>query len=140
MSAVLAQALSPAVMLEALPKCVVSIYVTVLERDGGELAAAINCASLALVDAAVEMYDVVTAASVGVVGPNVVLDPCRQEETLGEGRVVLAYMPSVGKVTHMLQAGKVQHKQLEEAVDLCTDACIGAVKMLTTAALVQALS
>lgn len=63
LSAVLAQALAPAVMLHKLPKCVVSLYVVVLESDGGELAAAINCASLALVDAAVEMYDVVTAAA-----------------------------------------------------------------------------
>jgi ribonuclease PH len=31
MSAVLTQALSPAVMLDKLPKCVVSIFVTVLE-------------------------------------------------------------------------------------------------------------
>lgn len=71
---------------------------------------------------------------------NVVLDPCGQEELYGEGKVVLAYMPSLGKVTHMMQAGSVQHKQLEEAVDLCTDACTGAVKTLVTAALVQALS
>jgi len=140
MSAVLTQALSPAVMLDKLPKCVVSIFVTVLERDGGELAAAINCASLALVDAAVEMYDVVAAASAGIVRGGVVLDPCRQEEALGDGCVVLAYMPSVGKVTHMVQAGKVPHKQLEEAVDLCTDACVGAVKTLVSAALLQAIS
>lgn len=63
MSSILTQALAPAVMLHKLPKCVVSIYVVVLESDGGELAAAINCASLALVDAAVEMYDVVTASA-----------------------------------------------------------------------------
>lgn len=63
LSAVLAQALSPAVMLHKLPKCVMSLYVVVLESDGGELAAAITCASLALVDAAVEMYDIVTAAT-----------------------------------------------------------------------------
>lgn len=62
MSSILTQALSPAVMLAKLPKCVVSIYVVVLESDGGELAAAINCASLALIDAAVEMYDIVTAS------------------------------------------------------------------------------
>ncbi len=62
MSSVLEQALSPAVMLEKLPKCVVSIYVVVLERDGGELAAAITAASVALADAAVEMYDVVASA------------------------------------------------------------------------------
>jgi exosome complex component MTR3 len=63
MSAVLVQALSPAVMLEKLPKCVISIYVVVLENDGSELSAAITCASLALADAAIEMYDLVAASS-----------------------------------------------------------------------------
>lgn len=50
-------------MLHKLPKCIVSVFVTVLEDEGGVFAAAINCASLALADAAVEMYDVVTASS-----------------------------------------------------------------------------
>jgi ribonuclease PH len=63
LSAIVEEALAPAVMLHKLPKCVLSVFVTVLEDDGGVFAAAINCASLALADAAVEMYDVVTAAS-----------------------------------------------------------------------------
>lgn len=63
LSAIVEEALTPAVMLHKLPKCIVSVFVTVLEDDGGVLAAAINCASLALADAAVEMFDLVTASS-----------------------------------------------------------------------------
>ncbi|GLE04320.1 hypothetical protein PINS_up013235 [Pythium insidiosum] len=139
LSSILTQALSPAVMLSKLPKCVVSIFVVVLESDGGELAAAINCASLALVDAAVEMYDVVTAASAAVVDSRVVLDPCAAEETRGDGKVVLAYMPTLGRLTHTLQSGRLQHAQLQEAVDLCTDACTGLMKNMLTAAVTQTL-
>ncbi|KAF1336681.1 Exosome complex exonuclease mtr3-like protein, partial [Globisporangium splendens] len=139
MSSILTQALSPAVMLSKLPKCVVSIYVAVLESDGGELAAAINCASLALIDAAVEMYDIVTASGAGIVNSKVVLDPCHKEEVYGDGKLVLAFMPTMGKVTYMLQAGKIEHAQLQEAVDLCTDACSGVMKTMMTASLVQAL-
>ncbi|RLN97683.1 hypothetical protein BBJ28_00019718, partial [Nothophytophthora sp. Chile5] len=97
LSTIVEQALAPAVMLHKLPKCVVSIFVTVLEDDGGVLAAAINCASLALADAAVEMYDVVTAASAGIVNSTVVLDPSREEEQKGDGKLALAYMPSMGR-------------------------------------------
>ncbi|TMW69577.1 hypothetical protein Poli38472_001733 [Pythium oligandrum] len=139
MSSILTQALSPAVMLAKLPKCVVSIYVVVLESDGSDLAAAINCASLALIDAAVEMYDIVTAASAGIVDSQIVLDPCHEEEVHGEGNVVMAYMPSVGQLTHMVQSGKIQHGQLQEAVDLCTDACSGVMKHLLTTAITQAV-
>ncbi|CAI5742191.1 unnamed protein product [Hyaloperonospora brassicae] len=140
LSAIMEEALAPAVMLHKLPKCIVSVFVTVLENDGGVLTAAINCASLALVDAAVEMYDVVTAASVGIVNGFVVLDPNRDEEQRGDGRLALAYMPSMERVTYMLQAGKIQHAQLQEAVDLCTDACTGVTQSLLTASVVQALS
>lgn len=45
------------------PNFQVDIYVLVLENDGGCLAAAITCAGLALADAHVPMYDLVTAAS-----------------------------------------------------------------------------
>lgn len=67
------------------------------------------------------------------------LDPCQQEEVYGAGKIVLALMPSVDKVTYMLQAGKIQHTQLQEAVDLCTDACSNVLKTLMTASLIQAL-
>lgn len=70
----------------------------------------------------------------------VILDPGREEEHRGEGKLVLAYMPSMGRVTYMLQAGKILHTQLQEAVDLCTDACTGVIWSLVTASLVQALS
>lgn len=140
MSSILTQALAPAVMLSKLPKCVVSIYIVVLESDGSELAAAVNCASLALVDAAVEMYDMVTASSAGVLNKRIVLDPSREEELQGDGKLMLAYMPSLGKVTYMLQAGKIHHSQLQEAVDLCTDACSGILKTMATASLLKALA
>ena len=70
----------------------------------------------------------------------VVLDPNRDEEQHGDGRLALAYMPSMERVTYMLQAGKIQHAQLQEAVDLCTDACTGVTRSLLTASVVQALS
>ena len=40
------------------------IFVTVLQNDGGSLEAGITCASLALADAGIEMYDMVAACSV----------------------------------------------------------------------------
>lgn len=45
------------------PNFQVDVYVLVLQNDGSALAAAINCAGLALADASVPMYDLVSAAS-----------------------------------------------------------------------------
>ena len=47
----LATALSPAVQLERYPRSVLALHALVLEDEGGALAAAIMCASLALADA-----------------------------------------------------------------------------------------
>ncbi len=45
------QTLEPVVLTALLPRCAINIEVQVLQDDGGLLAAAINGASLALVDA-----------------------------------------------------------------------------------------
>jgi len=62
-SKLMEQALEAAVRLEAFPKSEVDVFVIVLQDAGAALAAAITAASLALADAAVEMYDLVTACS-----------------------------------------------------------------------------
>ena len=59
----LLEALEPAVLLHKFPKAQVNIYVTVLQNDGSALAASITCASVAMADAGVEMYDLVTGCS-----------------------------------------------------------------------------
>jgi len=45
------------------PNFQVDVCALVLESDGGALPAAITCASLALADASVPMYDLVTAVT-----------------------------------------------------------------------------
>lgn len=61
---IIEQALSPSVMLDKFPKAVVDIYINVLEADGGEVAAAVSCASLALASAGIQLFDLVGAISV----------------------------------------------------------------------------
>lgn len=45
-------------------RCIFCSYVLVLEAGGGELAVAATAAALALADAGIEMFDLVTACSV----------------------------------------------------------------------------
>ncbi|KAI8926361.1 ribosomal protein S5 domain 2-type protein [Entophlyctis helioformis] len=118
MAAVLEQALTPAVRLDAYPKSSIQAYVLIIEADGdgAALAAAVTCAALALADAGIEMYDV--------------LDPTHDEETgdcdqqhAQTGSVLLAYMPSLNQVTHLIQSGEISSSQCIKAVELCVDAC-----------------
>ena len=59
--------------VQRLTKTVVDIHVMVLQADGGELAVATSCASMALADAGIELYDLVTACSVADNGTQVMM-------------------------------------------------------------------
>ncbi|XP_039297454.1 exosome complex component MTR3 [Nilaparvata lugens] len=82
LSVCLKRALEPAVCRHEFPNFQVDVYALVLEDDGGALAAAITCASLALADASIPMYDLVTALTLGVHGDYKFLDPTSEEERL----------------------------------------------------------
>ena len=57
-------ALQSAVQRHTFPKSNVDVYCLVLECGGSDAAVAITAASLALADAGIEMYDLVSACSV----------------------------------------------------------------------------
>jgi hypothetical protein len=64
-SQIIFSALSPAIRFESFPKSSLDVSIMVLERDGTQatMAGAITCASLALADAGVEMFDLVCGSS-----------------------------------------------------------------------------
>jgi len=140
-SQVIAQALEASAQLAKLPKSVIEIYVSVLQADGGEVGAAITCASLALADAGIELFGLV--ASCGVVaaatapssgggrgGWRVHLDPTATEEEdeggrEGEGGVLgLALMPASGEVTQLWQEGRLDGTAMERALEVATDGAL----------------
>ncbi|KAI9598560.1 ribosomal protein S5 domain 2-like protein [Syncephalis fuscata] len=135
-SQIIVQALTPSVRLDRLPKSVVDLYITVIENDGTAscLAAAITAASVALADAGVEMLDLVAATSLGYVNQQLLVDCSADEEAyqqqsgwtgteedIGTADLVLAYMPSLGQVTHLLHRGPVDWSPMAAAVEQCID-------------------
>ncbi|WAR11742.1 EXOS6-like protein [Mya arenaria] len=112
----LLEALEPAVLLHKFPKAQVNIYITVLQNDG-TLAASMTCASMALADAGIEMYDLVTGCSARIKGDTILMDPCSSEEysdkdsaTVNNGSVTVGIMPSLN--------------QISAAIRQCVDVCI----------------
>jgi len=91
LSLLLQETLQPAVLLHKFPKCQVDISITVLENGGSCLSAAITAASIALVDAGIEMYDV-------VIGSSVMVCPLPRREDEPE-RMVALVDPSLGEET-----------------------------------------
>jgi len=61
------KALEAALFLQLHPRTCISVTVFILSEDGGRLTTGINAASLACIDAGIEMRDVLCACSVGLV-------------------------------------------------------------------------
>ncbi|GJJ76228.1 exosome complex component MTR3 [Entomortierella parvispora] len=142
LSLIVTQALTPAVRLELLPKSAIDVYITVLESDGWGscLSAAITCASAALAHAGIEMLDLVAGCSASYISnvpessssstsgsssipPQIYMDADLEEEKYEQGAIVLAYMPSLNEVTHVLQSGKAESTTISQSVEHCVEAC-----------------
>ncbi|XP_078383805.1 exosome complex component MTR3-like isoform X3 [Oculina patagonica] len=112
-------------MQEKFPKAQVDIYITVLENDGNALPAGIICASLALGEAGIEMYDLVSSCSLVQKSATSLMDPTFQESSSLEvdGKVTVAFLPTMNVVSGLLQDGELTHEQSIKAVKCCMEGC-----------------
>ncbi|KAE8655400.1 putative cyclic nucleotide-gated ion channel 15-like [Hibiscus syriacus] len=131
-SSMLHKALEGAIMLESFPKTTVDVFALVLESGGSDLPVVISCASLALADAGIMMYDLVAAVSVACLGKNLVIDPILEEESYQDGSLMLTCMPSRYEVTQLTFTGEWPTPDINEAMQLCLDACNKLGKVMRT--------
>ncbi|XP_057534003.1 exosome complex component RRP41-like isoform X2 [Amaranthus tricolor] len=121
-SSVLHKALEGAIILESFPKTTVDVFALVTESGGSELPVIVSCASLALADAGILMYDLVAAVSLSSLGNNLIIDPLLEEERNEDGSLMLTYMPSRSEVTQLTITGEWTAPKMHEGMELCLDA------------------
>ena len=114
-------ALEASVLLDKYAKMVISISVMILESShgssGGDIGAAVTCASLALADAAIELRSLVSACSVAFVeGRGVVPDPLLADVEAAQGVLTLANMCTDQSVTQLWLKGKLSENNLIETI------------------------
>ncbi|KPP66655.1 exosome complex component MTR3-like [Scleropages formosus] len=127
----LQEALRPGLCLHRYPRAQVEVNVLVLEHDGSVLAHAVTCASMALVDAGVEMYDLVLGCALRQDGDSYLLDPTLAEESGGhatqpednQGGVTVALLPSLGQVSGLHADGELRDESVSAAVRACMEGC-----------------
>lgn len=138
----LRDAILPAVLnLDALTKSAVDVLCVVLQSDGGILGACCAAASVALVDAGVEMADTVgscTVAAVASAGGNtakggndekeeeeliLLVDPTETELRRAAGTVTIAMLPTFREVTSWEQTGRLPPEVSRAALEVCRDGC-----------------
>ncbi|XP_014470910.1 PREDICTED: exosome complex component MTR3-like [Dinoponera quadriceps] len=132
-SLVLQRALEPAVCLNEFPNFQVDIYATVLDNGGSALAAAIMAASLALANAGVPMYGLVTASTIAVHNGMYLVDPTDKEESFccsnsepggncDHGIIVQAALPQHGQISEMFAVGSFDTDTIVHSMDLLSTA------------------
>ncbi|GER33525.1 exosome complex component Rrp41 [Striga asiatica] len=123
LSSMLHKALEGAIILKSFPKTTVDVFALVLESGGSDLPVITTCASLALADAGIMLYDIITSVSVSCLSHNILIDPVSEEESYQDGSLMITCMPSRNEVTQMNVTGEWSTPKINEAMQLCLDAC-----------------
>ncbi|XP_012674286.2 exosome complex component MTR3 [Clupea harengus] len=127
----LLESLRPGVCLHKYPRSQIDVCVMVLESDGPALSHAVTCASLALADAGIEMYDMVLGCTVRHTGTTQLLDPTFSEVqddqdgvfVENQGSVTLSLMPNMNQVSGLQSDGVMEQESLKAAVQACIEGC-----------------
>lgn len=122
----LKRALLSAVCRFAFTNFQVDIFVHVIEDDGSVLAAAITCAGLALADAGIPMYDIITASTVAVFDNQILVDPTKAEEDVcssvdldqEHGIIVMASLQTLEQVSELWLAGLMCTETVSKLTEL----------------------
>ena len=122
-SKVIKEALQPAVILKDFPRTVVDVFIEVLQADGGSRCAALDAASVALVDAGIPMRDLVSACAAGKVADKIVLDVNDEEDKEGQADMPVAYMPNLSKITLMQLDGILTPDEYKKCLETAIGGC-----------------
>ena len=122
-SKVIKEALQPAVILKDFPRTVVDVFIEILQADGGSRCAALDAASVALVDAGIPMRDIVSACAAGKVADKIVLDVNDEEDKEGQADMPVAYMPNLGKITLMQLDGMLTPTEYKKCLETAIGGC-----------------
>ncbi len=134
---ILSEALESSVQLWKYPKTSIDVSILIIEDDGGSsdhilespffmcllsgvIPAAITCASLAIADAGIEMYDLVSSTSLAFQGTSILLDPSFHDIAGSSGHLLVSYMSNRSEITHLSLSSKdLSSQQFSEVLQNC---------------------
>jgi exosome complex component RRP46 len=112
------------VLRAAHPRTAVVLSSQVFGGDGSTLAAAVNAACLALLDASVPMRSLVVAVCCAVLDDgSVLLDPTAAEESAARGLLTVAFDSTLSGIVLTHAAGVIETEQFFECCELARKAC-----------------
>eukprot|EP01133_Synstelium_polycarpum_P001505 gene1505-1752_t len=122
-ASLLKQAFESTIQVSLFPRSQIDIYVQVLQADGGLRSAAINAATLAIIDAGIPMRDFVCACSATYIEGMPLLDLNQMEERSGGADLLLSVQPQLGGVISLNMESKVPQDMFESVLQLAMTGC-----------------
>lgn len=122
-SKVIKESLMPAIILEDYPRSAISIWMEVLQSDGGSRCAALSAASVALADAGINMRDMVAGCAAGKLEDEIVIDLDDAEDKEGQADMPTAIMPNSGVVTLFQLDGNLTSDQFKKTFEMAVSGC-----------------
>eukprot|EP00831_Metopus_contortus_P009016 TRINITY_DN13479_c0_g1_i1.p1 TRINITY_DN13479_c0_g1~~TRINITY_DN13479_c0_g1_i1.p1 ORF type:complete len:209 (+),score=45.65 TRINITY_DN13479_c0_g1_i1:2-628(+) len=116
------------IRLELYPMSQINIHIIVLQNDGAYKSAAINAATLALVDAGINMRDLLVSATAGVVAGECCVDLLAAEEKKDSCCITIVYSPAKSMLTHL---SVISPKMSAGTLNLCLERVISACDSLS---------
>mmetsp|Transcript_2988 Transcript_2988/g.4414 ORF Transcript_2988/g.4414 Transcript_2988/m.4414 type:complete len:244 (-) Transcript_2988:180-911(-) len=106
------------------PRSQISLFIQVMQTDGGDMAAAINASTLALIDAGIPMEDFLVACTVGFVDGTPIVDMNYTEGTASGPELSVAMMPKSKKISYARMSDKLPMQHLHKIMDAATNGCL----------------
>ncbi|CAM9464856.1 unnamed protein product, partial [Ectocarpus fasciculatus] len=103
----LLDALNTTVCLQKYPKCTISVFVVISQSCGSELSAALAACSLALVDAAIEVADIIAPCTALLRNDSIDLYPVLSKRCPSDVFVTAAYSPALDSFPQLYLRGRV---------------------------------
>ena len=127
---IIKQTFEEAIRRETYPNSRSDISITIIQDDGGCLSAAINAATLALIDAGIPMFDFVVSLSSAFIADQVFLDTGRSESSARFPVLELAIFPSTSEIISMNMTARITPENSKKLTELALDGCLKLYSLL----------
>uniref|UniRef100_A0A224XVA1 Putative exosome complex component RRP41 n=1 Tax=Panstrongylus lignarius TaxID=156445 RepID=A0A224XVA1_9HEMI len=128
------QALSSVIRLELMARSEINVFVEVLQADGGNYSAAVNAATLALIDAGIPLREYVIACTASLGNGNVpMVDISHLEENIGGPTLTVAMLPLSKQIALMEMSQRFHVNFLEDVLKQAQKGCEDIYNILDTA-------
>ena len=122
LAAAVRRTFEPVVQAHLYPRSQIDISIMVLQADGGVRCAAINAATLALIDAGIALEDFVCACSAGSVHGALLLDLNSLEDGTG-AELSVGFLPRSERVGYLQLDSKLSVTAADEVLNFALEGC-----------------